>query len=129
MTPTPPPPSGSVLTLPFVDATPVPGGFTVAVATGSPLAELWGAARTLAPHDGITRYVLLMRTGAAAITALQGTCTHEGCIVSGLDRPIFVCPCHGSRYDHSGAVVQGPAPAALPRLATEFAGGVLTVRF
>ena len=96
---------------------------------GSPLAELWGSARTLATHDGIVRYVLLMRTGDSAFSALSATCTHEGCLVSGVDRPIFVCPCHGSRYDHTGAVVNGPAPAALPRYGTEFVDGVLVVRF
>ena len=69
-----------------------------------------------------------MRTGPDAFTALSGVCTHEGCIVSGVARTVFVCPCHGSRYDHTGAVVQGPAPAALPAYATSLHGGLLTVR-
>src|SRR6201986_403929 len=45
-----------------------------------------------------------------------GICTHLGCI------PIahqgnyggFFCPCHGSQYDASGRIRQGPAPANLP---------------
>ncbi len=44
-----------------------------------------------------------------------GICTHLGCI------PIahqgnydgFFCPCHGSQYDSSGRIRQGPAPANL----------------
>jgi ubiquinol-cytochrome c reductase iron-sulfur subunit len=46
---------------------------------------------------------------------LIGICTHLGCI------PIahqgnydgFFCPCHGSQYDTSGRIRQGPAPANL----------------
>ena len=125
----PPPPAGVVVSLPLVDSVEIPGGFRIGVTGGSPLAEVWGSARTLATYDGIVRYVLLMRTGDSAFSALSATCTHEGCLVSGVDRPIFVCPCHGSRYDHTGAVVKGPAPAALPRYGTEYADGVLVVRF
>ena len=46
---------------------------------------------------------------------LIGICTHLGCI------PIanqgnydgFFCPCHGSQYDSSGRIRQGPAPLNL----------------
>src|SRR4051812_48339685 len=47
---------------------------------------------------------------------LIGICTHLGCI------PIahqgnydgWFCPCHGSQYDTSGRIRQGPAPKNLP---------------
>ncbi len=41
-------------------------------------------------------------------------CTHLGCIVDW--RPEsgdFLCPCHGSMFDHNGAVLRGPAPRPL----------------
>lgn len=46
----------------------------------------------------------------------SATCTHLGCI------PLphqgnydgWFCPCHGSQYDSSGRIRQGPAPANLP---------------
>jgi ubiquinol-cytochrome c reductase iron-sulfur subunit len=41
-----------------------------------------------------------------------GVCTHLGCVPyadQGLWGGYF-CPCHGSHYDHSGRIRQGPAP-------------------
>src|ERR1700741_3119764 len=49
-----------------------------------------------------------------------GVCTHLGCIPLGQkatdDRGPYgglFCPCHGSQYDTSGRIRQGPAPANL----------------
>jgi ubiquinol-cytochrome c reductase iron-sulfur subunit len=51
---------------------------------------------------------------------IVGVCTHLGCIPlgnkTGDDRGAFggwFCPCHGSVYDTSGRIRQGPAPANL----------------
>jgi ubiquinol-cytochrome c reductase iron-sulfur subunit len=46
----------------------------------------------------------------------SATCTHLGCIPlahQGIYGGFF-CPCHGSQYDTSGRIRQGPAPANLP---------------
>jgi ubiquinol-cytochrome c reductase iron-sulfur subunit len=47
---------------------------------------------------------------------LIGICTHLGCIPIAHQGPYdgFFCPCHGSIYDTSGRIRQGPAPANLP---------------
>jgi ubiquinol-cytochrome c reductase iron-sulfur subunit len=50
-----------------------------------------------------------------------GTCTHLGCVPLG-QKPTdprgeyggWFCPCHGSQYDTSGRIRQGPAPFNLP---------------
>lgn len=49
-----------------------------------------------------------------------GICTHLGCIPLGQkttdprgDYGGYFCPCHGSHYDTSGRIRQGPAPANL----------------
>jgi ubiquinol-cytochrome c reductase iron-sulfur subunit len=45
-----------------------------------------------------------------------GICTHLGCIPLAHQGNYdgFFCPCHGSVYDTSGRIVEGPAPANLP---------------
>lgn len=44
-----------------------------------------------------------------------GVCTHLGCIPLGHQGPYegWFCPCHGSVYDTSGRIRQGPAPRNL----------------
>ena len=56
-----------------------------------------------------------------------GVCTHLGCIPLGnkLGDPVglfggWFCPCHGSHYDPSGRIRQGPAPDNLPIPEYEF---------
>lgn len=52
---------------------------------------------------------------------MVGVCTHLGCVPLGNrtgetkgDYGGWFCPCHGSHYDTSGRIRQGPAPANLP---------------
>jgi Rieske Fe-S protein len=70
---------------------------------------------------------LVTRTSATTLTAVTAICTHEACTVTGFDGQIFVCPCHGSRYNTSGMVVSGPAPRPLRQFATQFTDNVLTI--
>jgi len=47
----------------------------------------------------------------------MGVCTHLGCVPIGDGAGNFggwFCPCHGSHYDTSGRIRQGPAPENLP---------------
>jgi cytochrome b6-f complex iron-sulfur subunit len=52
---------------------------------------------------------------AKGIFAISAVCTHLGCIVAQSPQG-FACPCHGSKFDHRGNVVGGPAPRPLPWL-------------
>jgi Rieske Fe-S protein len=54
--------------------------------------------------------VLSAPDGFAAVSAV---CTHLGCTVRLDEGRGFVCPCHGSRYDLTGRVLDGPAPRPL----------------
>ncbi len=52
-----------------------------------------------------------------------GICTHLGCVPLGHEGQYngWFCPCHGSVYDTSGRIRQGPAPANLEVPQYEFA--------
>ncbi|MCF6284538.1 MAG: ubiquinol-cytochrome c reductase iron-sulfur subunit [Candidatus Hydrogenedentes bacterium] len=55
---------------------------------------------------------VLVLCDADGVFAISTVCTHLGCIVGQSDGG-FLCPCHGSRYDADGNVLQGPAPKGL----------------
>ena len=71
--------------------------------------------------------VLVARTAADAFMALTATCTHEGCAITGFSGQSYVCPCHGSQFDTTGRVLNGPATRSLRQYQTQFASGVLTI--
>jgi len=48
--------------------------------------------------------------------AISAVCTHLGCMVNFVTDQ-FECPCHGSRYNAAGYVLQGPAKLPLNYLA------------
>ena len=91
--------------------------------TGSALASVGGAALV----ESVAGVFLVARTSDAAFSTVEAVCTHEGCTVNGADGTIYVCPCHGSRYDRSGHVVGGPATASLRQYANTFAGDTVTI--
>jgi len=113
----------SAPTLPNLDGTVVGGALTVAIDSASPLAAVGGAALVNSSAGSF----LVARVGPESFSALSSKCTHFGCVISGFESPTYVCPCHGSRFDTSGAVQKGPARQPLPSYATRFVGGVLTI--
>lgn len=59
---------------------------------------------------------VVYRHGDGRVQAWSARCTHLGCR---LDRVIdghVVCPCHGSRFDEQGRVLNGPAARPLQAL-------------
>jgi cytochrome b6-f complex iron-sulfur subunit len=50
--------------------------------------------------------------------ALSLTCPHLGCTVEAKPDE-FICPCHGSRYDKNGKLLEGPATKGLSPLRVE----------
>ncbi len=71
--------------------------------------------------------VYLMRA-AAGFVAMTAVCTHLGCLTRyEAENAVIFCPCHGSRFATDGAVVNGPAPRPLPRLALTLENGRLVV--
>jgi Rieske Fe-S protein len=53
------------------------------------------------------------------VRAFLAVCTHEGCPLGwNPQQHLIRCPCHGSAFDTSGHVVNGPAKVGLTRLDT-----------
>jgi len=53
------------------------------------------------------------------VRAFLAVCTHEGCPLGwNAQQHLIRCPCHGSAFDTSGNVVQGPAQLPLTKLET-----------
>ena len=113
----------SAPSLPSVSGTIVNRTLTITIAAASPLATVGGAA-TVAVSTGT---YLIARTAQSAFTTVTAVCTHESCAVSGFANARYVCPCHGSEFSTSGAVVQGPAASPLRQFPTTFDGSVVTI--
>jgi Rieske Fe-S protein len=68
--------------------------------------------------------VVVTRDSGDTVHAFSSTCTHLGCAVNQVSGGKIFCPCHGSQFDaKTGAVVQGPATAALPTVQVTVKGG------
>jgi len=74
------------------------------------------------PPDTVTlnkqQKVFIVRAKEGYFYALSAVCTHLGCIANWKsDEGTIACPCHGSKFDKEGKVIEGPAPRPLPRFA------------
>ena len=122
--PTNPGGGGSVPSLPTVSGTSAGGTVTVSNVSGTALGTVGASALVQA---GANSNFLVTRTSDTAFTAVTAVCTHEQCIVTGIQSGTFVCPCHGSQYSTTGAVRQGPATRSLQAFTAQFTNNVLTI--
>ncbi len=98
---------------------PTPGRISIVVADFPALANTGVLVKVGSAHA-------VKRTGTASFIAYSMYCTHAGCLTS-LNSQQFSCPCHGSSFDDSGAVITGPATKALPQLPTSYDAGTDTL--
>jgi Rieske Fe-S protein len=103
--------------------TPAELPFDIAAPPYAPLAEVSG----IVSVDSGRKRLLLLRTSATEVIALDRLCTHQGCDLDPLQagtwdpaRGELTCRCHRAIFDAHGAVLSGPAPTALPRYAVSF---------
>lgn len=60
--------------------------------------------------------VFIVRAKEGYFYSVSAVCTHLGCIANWKsEEGIIACPCHGSKFDKEGRLMEGPAPRALPR--------------
>jgi len=65
-------------------------------------------------RSGLTK-VAFYRDEAGTLHSISAVCVHLGCIVTwNSAEKTWDCPCHGSRYDALGGVINGPANRDLP---------------
>jgi Rieske Fe-S protein len=70
--------------------------------------------------------VLVTQPRAGEFRAFSATCTHAGCIVTGVQEEQIACGCHGARFNtDSGEPESGPAKAALGKIQLEVRGAEL----
>ncbi|MDT8386208.1 MAG: FAD-dependent oxidoreductase [Thiogranum sp.] len=76
--------------------------------------ELANGEGGLVRHHGHLRAA--WRNAAGELRTYSPYCTHLRCVLAwnGIDR-VWECPCHGSRFDHEGRAVHGPARRDLRR--------------
>ncbi len=80
------------------------------------------SAADLKPGEGAIvedkgRKLAAYRDPSGELIALSKKCTHLGCSVEwNRSLETWDCPCHGSRYDARGKVIQGPAQRDLERV-------------
>ena len=97
---------------------------TVSNVSGTALANVGSAALVQAGGNNI----LVLQAAQGSFKAFTAVCTHEQNIITGFqNNSTFVCPAHGSQFNTSGGVVQGPATRALREFATQFTNNVLTI--
>ena len=74
--------------------------------------------------------LIVIRVDATTVDTLSDICTHAGCEVNYTASAMnLLCPCHGSLFSLTGAVVRGPALRPLQTYATTFdpAAGLVTI--
>lgn len=82
----------------------------------------------LASSDALSEPVIVIKdpTNPSALIALGSKCTHQGCEVA-WQEDLFACPCHGSKFNPDGSVVNGPATEPLAKYTAKIEGDSVLV--
>ncbi len=89
----------------------------------SPRCQRFRWARRWSAKDASGAPIVVSQPTAGTVVAFSAICTHMGCTVAPAGAR-FACPCHGSMYDAAtGAVLKGPAPQPLAKVAVHVDGG------
>ncbi|MDH5506025.1 MAG: Rieske 2Fe-2S domain-containing protein [Anaerolineae bacterium] len=81
------------------------------------------------PAEGVTplnypKVKMWITRTSEGLLALYKVCPHLGCLYGWNEQEFqFICPCHGSQYEHNGDYVKGPAPRSLDRFVIRIVDG------
>ena len=97
-----------------------PGVLRLSVAAYPALTAVGGSLQL--NFSPIYKPLTINRATITEFVTLDSVCTHSGCKVNKFlsVNGFMRCPCHGSRYDVYGRVIQGPADADLVSYKTTF---------
>ena len=93
--------------------------FTIDISTGA-----------LASNGGylVKNGVIVARTSTGNFLAVSASCTHQGSTINyNSSSNQFVCPSHGSKFNATGGVANGPASSSLKQYNTTLNGTSLRV--
>ena len=72
--------------------------------------------------------LIIIRSSDTQYTVLSKICTHQGCTVSyNASSNQLPCACHGSLFNISGGVINGPATQSLKTYSTKVEGNNLII--
>jgi Rieske Fe-S protein len=92
----------------------------------APSLDLPNGAISLATTERGELNIFILKIAENEFIALSSICTHLGCRVRKA-RDGFDCPCHGSRYDLHGKVINGPAAKPLTHFPVRREGEELVI--
>lgn len=72
---------------------------------------------------------IIVANSSIGLFAISSTCTHQGCTI-GFNPTAnnFPCPCHGSVFSTTGAVINGPATVALKSYSVSKSGNSIIIQ-
>ena len=71
--------------------------------------------------------MLLYRQSENMVKAYSRICTHNACTIDSFQNGTSTCSCHGSQFNTSGSVVNGPATNPLNQYSATITGNIVTI--
>ena len=86
-----------------------------------------GGALALGSNVIDSKGILLYRQSDTNVLAFSRNCTHNSCTIDSFQNGTSTCPCHGSQFDTSGNVLNGPAVNPLTQYSASITGNIVTI--